>query len=222
MAGGMTAGHLGQTVVYVIIRPARSAVLGEVGDLLRAAGATERLMELLDSRSPIASTRKIRPARPSRAARPSPDSNQFHYPSRPGQARDRREFTLDVAPGRPWRWWAPAAPARAPCSSCCCASTTRPGPSCWSTAWRRRRCPDLCAAHRHRAAGRGDLLDQRAGEHPLRQTRRHRRRSARRARPLCRRVHPRAARGLRHLPGRARRAAVGGQRQRIAIARAPC
>jgi ATP-binding cassette subfamily B protein len=30
-------------------------VLGEVyGDLLRAAGATERLMELLDTRSPIA------------------------------------------------------------------------------------------------------------------------------------------------------------------------
>jgi len=38
-------------------------VLGEVyGDLLRAAGATERLMELLGSRSPIASPRAAVPA----------------------------------------------------------------------------------------------------------------------------------------------------------------
>ena len=46
--GEITAGHLGQTVVYVIILVGSVAVLSEVyGDLLRAAGATERLMELL-------------------------------------------------------------------------------------------------------------------------------------------------------------------------------
>ena len=56
MAGRITAGHLGQTVVYVIILASAFAVLGEVyGDLLRAAGATERLMELLDTHSPIRS-----------------------------------------------------------------------------------------------------------------------------------------------------------------------
>ena len=50
MAGRITAGHLGQTVVYVIILASAFAILGEVyGDLLRAAGATERLMELLGS-----------------------------------------------------------------------------------------------------------------------------------------------------------------------------
>ena len=50
MAGRITAGHLGQTVVYVIILVGAVAVLAEVyGDLLRAAGATERLMELLAS-----------------------------------------------------------------------------------------------------------------------------------------------------------------------------
>ncbi|KAB2871930.1 MAG: ABC transporter, partial [Burkholderiaceae bacterium] len=45
LGGRITAGHLGQTVVYVIILVSSVAVLSEVyGDLLRAAGATERLM----------------------------------------------------------------------------------------------------------------------------------------------------------------------------------
>ena len=44
LRGDISAGHLGQTVVYVIILASAAAVLGEVyGDLLRAAGATERL-----------------------------------------------------------------------------------------------------------------------------------------------------------------------------------
>src|SRR5687767_1552325 len=48
VAGRISAGHLGQTVVFVIILVSSVAVLSEVyGDLLRAAGATERLMELL-------------------------------------------------------------------------------------------------------------------------------------------------------------------------------
>jgi len=42
MEGRITAGDLGQTVVYVILLASAFAVLGEVyGDLLRAAGATE-------------------------------------------------------------------------------------------------------------------------------------------------------------------------------------
>ena len=100
LAGTITAGHLGQTVVYVIILAGAVAVLGEVyGDLLRAAGATERLMELLDSRSPIAS-----PANPAAARIPTAGSAikmvaiDFHYPSRPLQPAIR-DFTLDVAPG---------------------------------------------------------------------------------------------------------------------------
>ncbi|NJS37632.1 MAG: hypothetical protein HC783_00005, partial [Rhodobacteraceae bacterium] len=53
--GDISAGHLGQTVVYVLILVSSVAVLSEVyGDLLRAAGATERLMELLATRSPVA------------------------------------------------------------------------------------------------------------------------------------------------------------------------
>ncbi|CAN5482639.1 ABC transporter transmembrane domain-containing protein [soil metagenome] len=100
MAGTITAGHLGETVVYVIILASAAAVLGEVyGDLLRAAGATERLMELLDTRSPIAS-----PLRP--AALPANEAGSqvsfegisFHYPSRPATAA-LAGFSLSVAPG---------------------------------------------------------------------------------------------------------------------------
>ena len=44
--GSTTAGELGQTVFYVILLASAFAVLGEMyGDVLRAAGATERLIE---------------------------------------------------------------------------------------------------------------------------------------------------------------------------------
>ena len=100
MDGRISAGHLGQTVVYVIILASAFAVLGEVyGDLLRAAGATERLMELLDTHSPIASP--AHPVAPSRSI----DGNavafndvQFHYPSRPLQ-QAMQDFSLQVRNG---------------------------------------------------------------------------------------------------------------------------
>ena len=101
MAGRISAGDLGQTVMYVIILASAFAILGEVyGDLLRAAGATERLMELLGSRSPITS-----PAHP--VAMPLQQAGSavrfealsFHYPSRPKQAA-LQDFSLVVAPGQ--------------------------------------------------------------------------------------------------------------------------
>jgi len=100
IAGKISAGHLGQTVVYVIIFVGAVAVLSEVyGDLLRAAGATERLMELLAARSPVAE-----PAHP--LALPAAAGGSalrlegvtFHYPSRPKQA-SLADFSLDVQPG---------------------------------------------------------------------------------------------------------------------------
>lgn len=54
MNGSITAGELGQTVFFVLILAGAAAVLGEVyGELLRAAGASERLAELLDTPSDI-------------------------------------------------------------------------------------------------------------------------------------------------------------------------
>jgi ATP-binding cassette, subfamily B, bacterial len=100
MAGRITAGHLGQTVVYVIILASAFAVLGEVyGDLLRAAGATERLMELLHGRSPIASpTAPLALPAVSTGSAVRFEHVNFHYPSRPANAA-LSDFTLSVAPG---------------------------------------------------------------------------------------------------------------------------
>ena len=100
LSGQMSAGHLGQTVVYVALLAGAVAVLGEVyGDLLRAAGATERLMELLASESPVSS-----PEHP----RPLPLTGQglavvfeqvnFHYPSRPALPA-LQDFSLELSPG---------------------------------------------------------------------------------------------------------------------------
>ena len=101
VAGRITAGDLGQTVVYVILLASAFAVLGEVyGDLLRAAGATERLMELLHTESPISS-----PARPLQLPMVRSGSAvhfealDFHYPSRPSQ-QALSNFTLQVLPGQ--------------------------------------------------------------------------------------------------------------------------
>ena len=101
VAGRISAGQLGQTVVYVIILAGAFAVLGEVyGDLLRAAGATERLMELLASESPVRS-----PAAPVTAPLPTAGSAialeavLFHYPSRPATAA-LQQVSLRIEPGQ--------------------------------------------------------------------------------------------------------------------------
>ncbi|MFT3956244.1 MAG: ABC transporter transmembrane domain-containing protein [Piscinibacter sp.] len=100
LAGQMSAGHLAQTVVYVTILVSSVAVLSEVyGDLLRAAGATERLMELLASRSAIAE-----PAQPRALPATRGGSSLalrdvvFRYPSRPQQAA-LSHVDLVVQPG---------------------------------------------------------------------------------------------------------------------------
>ncbi len=100
IAGEISAGHLGQTVVLVVIFVGAVAVLSEVyGDLLRAAGATERLMELLDAKSPVedpAAPRVLPATRGGSAV--SFDHVTFHYPSRPNQP-SLVDFSLNVQPG---------------------------------------------------------------------------------------------------------------------------
>jgi ATP-binding cassette, subfamily B, bacterial len=98
--GDITAGHLGQTVVYVIILISSVAVLSEVyGELLRAAGATERLMELLALRSPIASPAHPAPLPPVREGSTVELRNvSFNYPSRPLNPT-LSSLSLKVAPG---------------------------------------------------------------------------------------------------------------------------
>jgi ATP-binding cassette, subfamily B, bacterial len=105
IAGKITAGHLGQTVVYVIILASAFAVLGEVyGDLLRAAGATERLMELLHAPQKITSKKNLQPNWPmvgkeSGVVAIDFIATTFHYPSRPSAA-SITDFTLSVPRGQ--------------------------------------------------------------------------------------------------------------------------
>ena len=101
LAGDLSAGQLGQAVLYVIIFAGAVAVLGETyGDLLRAAGATERLMELLGSTSPVQS-----PEHPLASVPPVSGSTlqfqdlKFHYPSRPSQMA-LEDFSVDIQAGQ--------------------------------------------------------------------------------------------------------------------------
>ncbi len=102
MAGKISAGHLSQTVLYVGMVAGSVAVLAEVwGDLLRAAGATERLMELLASKSPIqqpTAAKAVGDDKTTRGASVSFDHVTFHYPSRPAQAA-LSDVSLQIQPG---------------------------------------------------------------------------------------------------------------------------
>jgi ATP-binding cassette subfamily B protein len=100
LRGDISAGHLGETVVYVMLLVSSVAVLSEVyGDLLRAAGATERLMELLAAESPVTDPSHPRPLPPAAGGSALALRDvEFHYPSRPGHAA-LSAFSLAARPG---------------------------------------------------------------------------------------------------------------------------
>ena len=98
IAGGLSGGDLSAFIFYsVIVAGAVGAISEVVGDLQRAAGATERLLELLRTGPEIEA-----PADP--ASLPAPQGAvsfadvSFQYPSRPND-RALDSFSLDVAPG---------------------------------------------------------------------------------------------------------------------------
>jgi ATP-binding cassette, subfamily B, bacterial len=98
--GKLSPGHLGQTVLYVTILVSSVAVLSEVwGDMLRAAGATERLMELLATQSTVAQA-PLPQAMPTTrgGSRVALEGVTFHYPSRP-QTAALQDFSLTIEPG---------------------------------------------------------------------------------------------------------------------------
>lgn len=84
--GTMSGGELGQFILYsAIVAGAIGALSEVVGDAQRAAGATERLLELLAVQSPISSPAAPLALPPRRANGSSLalDMVSFHYPSRP-------------------------------------------------------------------------------------------------------------------------------------------
>ncbi|MFQ6018217.1 MAG: ABC transporter transmembrane domain-containing protein [Kiloniellaceae bacterium] len=95
----ISAGELSAFVFYaVVVAGAAGAISEVIGDLQRAAGATERLLELLRSEPDIAA-----PAAPKALPLPARGAVRFegvvfHYPSRPERAALDR-FDLTVEPG---------------------------------------------------------------------------------------------------------------------------
>jgi ATP-binding cassette, subfamily B, bacterial len=98
LAGHMTAGQLSQFILYAVFTAGAVSSIAEVwGDLQRAAGATERLLQLLAVRSPVAQATKTVPL-PVHGDGIRFTNVSFSYPSRPGTAA-LSGFSLDVHPG---------------------------------------------------------------------------------------------------------------------------
>ena len=84
LAGRMTAGQLSQFILYAVFTAGAVGAVAEVwGDLQRAAGATERLLQLLTARSPVMEAETTVPL-PPRGDGVRFDNVSFSYPSRPG------------------------------------------------------------------------------------------------------------------------------------------
>jgi ATP-binding cassette subfamily B protein len=98
LAGRMTAGQLSQFILYAVFTAGAVGAVAEVwGDLQRAAGATERLLQLLTARSPVVEA-KTTVVLPARGEGIRFDNVTFSYPSRPGIAA-LSGLSLDVRAG---------------------------------------------------------------------------------------------------------------------------
>ncbi|MCB1340214.1 MAG: ATP-binding cassette domain-containing protein [Pseudooceanicola sp.] len=98
-AGTMSEGALVQFVIYAVMVAGGVAALSEIwGELQRAAGATERLIELLQVTDTV-----LDPEAPDHLAEPVKgaiafEDVSFAYPARPGTAA-LDDFSLTIAPG---------------------------------------------------------------------------------------------------------------------------
>ncbi len=98
MAGQMTGGELSQFIIYAVLTAGAIGAITEVwGELQRAAGATERLMELLQLNSPVVETLQPKTL-PATGDGIEFDHVNFSYPSRL-ETRALKNFTLKIRPG---------------------------------------------------------------------------------------------------------------------------
>jgi ATP-binding cassette subfamily B protein len=99
LAGTMTGGQLTQFLFYAAFVGSSAAALTEMwGELQRAAGAMERLAELLQARPAISAPAQPLELPPRVRGAIRFENVSFHYPSRPGTAA-LANFSLDVTPG---------------------------------------------------------------------------------------------------------------------------
>jgi len=99
LAGEISGGELAAFIYYATLVAVSFGVMSEVyGELQRAAGATERLIELLESDSDLKTSERPIDLPAQSEGRVSFQNVTFHYPSRPDQAA-LSDFTLDINPG---------------------------------------------------------------------------------------------------------------------------
>ncbi|WP_022706948.1 ABC transporter transmembrane domain-containing protein [Paracoccus zeaxanthinifaciens] len=98
-SGAMTAGQLVQFVIYAVLVAGAVGALSEIwGELQRAAGATERLAELLSARDSLADPAKPAPLPVPLQGRIAFEGVGFHFPSRP-DIPALESLDLTIAPG---------------------------------------------------------------------------------------------------------------------------
>lgn len=99
VSGTITSGELGQFLLYAIIVGSSTAGLTEIwGSLLQAAGAMERIAELLDTQPRIVVPQDPVPLPQPPLGSAAFTNVTFHYPSRPDHSA-LRDFTLEIEPG---------------------------------------------------------------------------------------------------------------------------
>jgi ATP-binding cassette subfamily B protein len=99
LAARLTAGELSAFVFYASVVATGAGTVSEIwGELQRAAGSTDRLMELLETQPGIVAPESPAAAPARRAPPVEFDGVDFAYPSRPGSPA-LAGFTLRVAPG---------------------------------------------------------------------------------------------------------------------------
>ena len=100
MSGAMTAGEMAQFVFYAVFTAGAVGALSEVwGELQRAAGATERLIELLQETNPIEDPADPLPASAQAEGAVAFDHVSFAYGSR-AETTVLDDVSFDVAPGQ--------------------------------------------------------------------------------------------------------------------------
>ncbi len=99
LAGRLSPGELSQFVLYAVMAAGSTGALSEVwGELLRAAGAAERLGELLLRQPVVQSPAQAMAPAPRAAGRLHFESVRFHYPTRP-EPPALTDFNLHIEPG---------------------------------------------------------------------------------------------------------------------------
>ena len=115
LTGAMQPGELAQFVIFTVLLASSGAMLSDMwGEVQRAAGAMERLIELLHARPMINIPDQPVPLNSVREGRIEFDEVSFSYPSRPG-SKAIDEFDLRIQPGETVAFVGPSGAGKSTC-----------------------------------------------------------------------------------------------------------